>query len=45
MGRKDPNVYALWEKMNNWVYDGFAVTYNRLGVDFDKNYSKAIPIC
>ena len=35
---KDPNVYALWEKMNNWVYDGFAVTYNRLGVDFDKNY-------
>ena len=35
---KDPNVYALWEKMNNWVYDGFAVTYDRLGVDFDKNY-------
>ena len=35
---KDPSVYALWEKMNNWVYDGFAVTYNRLGVDFDKNY-------
>ena len=35
---KDPSVYALWEKMNNWVYDGFVVTYNRLGVDFDKNY-------
>ena len=35
---KDPSVYALWEKMNNWVYDGFAVTYNRLGVHFDKNY-------
>ncbi|MBF90245.1 MAG: arginine--tRNA ligase [Flavobacteriales bacterium] len=35
---KDPSVYALWEKMNNWVYDGFAVTYDRLGVDFDKNY-------
>ena len=35
---KDPSVYALWEKMNHWVYDGFAVTYNRIGVDFDKNY-------
>ena len=35
---KDPNVYELWNKMNNWVYDGFAVTYDRLGVDFDKNY-------
>lgn len=35
---KDPDVYELWNKMNNWVYDGFAVTYNRLGVNFDKNY-------
>ena len=35
---KNPSVYILWEKMNNWVYDGFAVTYDRLGVDFDKNY-------
>ena len=35
---KDPDVYALWEKMNNWVYDGFATAYDRLGVDFDKNY-------
>ena len=35
---KEPSVYALWKKMNNWVYDGFAATYNRLGVDFDKNY-------
>jgi len=35
---KDPEVYALWEKMNGWVYDGFAVTYKALGVDFDKVY-------
>lgn len=35
---KDPEIYALWEKMNNWVYAGFATTYSRLGVDFDKNY-------
>lgn len=31
-------VRALWEKMNAWVYDGFNVTYKRLGVDFDKIY-------
>ena len=24
--------------MNGWVYDGFAITYKRLGVTFDKNY-------
>lgn len=35
---KDPSVYALWEQMNAWVYDGFDFTYKRLGVDFDKNY-------
>ena len=35
---KEPTVIALWEKMNGWVYDGFASTYKRLGVDFDKNY-------
>lgn len=35
---KELSVMALWEKMNGWVYDGFAVTYKRLGVDFDKNY-------
>ncbi|MDT0650498.1 arginine--tRNA ligase [Autumnicola edwardsiae] len=34
----DPKVVALWEKMNQWVYDGFEKTYNALGVDFDKNY-------
>ncbi|MFT4061593.1 MAG: arginine--tRNA ligase [Edaphocola sp.] len=31
-------VYSLWQKMNNWVYEGFAVSYKRLGVDFDKMY-------
>ena len=36
--KNDPTVIALWEKMNQWVYDGFAITYDRLGVDFDKNY-------
>ena len=35
---KEPTVIALWEKMNAWVYEGFKTTYERLGVDFDKNY-------
>ena len=35
---KDPIVRSLWQKMNRWVYDGFDLTYKRLGVDFDKNY-------
>ncbi len=35
---KDPEVYALWEKMKGWVYDGFDVTYKAMGVDFDKVY-------
>ena len=35
---KDPDVIAIWKKMNGWVYDGFGLTYDRLGVDFDKNY-------
>ena len=34
----DEEVVALWEKMNQWVYDGFEQTYAALGVDFDKNY-------
>jgi arginyl-tRNA synthetase len=34
----DPEVKALWSKMNCWVYDGFAVSYKNLGVDFDKYY-------
>ncbi|MDR1601554.1 MAG: arginine--tRNA ligase [Tannerella sp.] len=34
----DPEVVALWETMNNWVYEGFDETYRRLGVDFDRIY-------
>ena len=34
----DKDVRSLWEKMNRWVYDGFDITYKRLGVDFDKIY-------
>lgn len=34
----DPEVRALWEKMNGWVYEGFEATYQRAGVGFDKNY-------
>jgi arginyl-tRNA synthetase len=34
----DEEVVALWKKMNNWVYDGFEVTYKNLGVDFDVLY-------
>ncbi len=35
---KDKEVYELWERMNGWVYEGFAVTYKAMGVDFDKTY-------
>ena len=35
---KDPEIRALWEKMNQWVYAGFDETYKRMGVDFDKIY-------
>ncbi|TGD57938.1 arginine--tRNA ligase [Flavobacterium humi] len=34
----DEEVVALWKKMNQWVYDGFAITYKNLGVDFDSYY-------
>ena len=34
----DAEVVALWTKMNQWVYDGFAETYTNLGVDFDSYY-------
>lgn len=33
-----PEIRALWEKMNNWVYAGFDETYKALGVGFDKIY-------
>ncbi len=36
--QKDPEVRALWEMMNSWVYAGFDETYKRMGVDFDKIY-------
>lgn len=34
----DEEVYNLWKMMNNWVYEGFNVSYKTMGVDFDKNY-------
>ena len=34
----DPDIRALWEKMNEWVYAGFNETYKALGVSFDKIY-------
>lgn len=34
----DPDVRALWKKMNSWVYEGFEETYAALGVHFDKLY-------
>ncbi len=34
----DPEVRALWKKMNSWVYAGFDETYRKLGVSFDKIY-------
>lgn len=34
----DPEIMKLWKQMNGWVYDGFAVTYKNLGVDFDSYY-------
>ena len=34
----DPEVRALWEKMNGWVFDGFEQTYKALGISFDRTY-------
>jgi arginyl-tRNA synthetase len=36
--QNDQEVVALWQKMNNWVYQGFDETYRNIGVDFDKYY-------
>ena len=36
--QNDPEVRALWRKMNEWVYEGFDQTYKALGVGFDKIY-------
>ena len=34
----NPDVIVLWKKMNQWVYDGFEITYKNLGVNFDSYY-------
>ncbi len=34
----DPETIALWNKLNTWVYAGFAVTYQNIGTHFDKTY-------
>jgi arginyl-tRNA synthetase len=34
----DEETKAIWKKMNGWVYDGFEITYKRLGVSFDRFY-------
>jgi arginyl-tRNA synthetase len=36
--QNDPEVRALWARMNEWVYAGFDETYRRMGVSFDKIY-------
>ena len=35
---QEPEIIALWNKMNGWVYEGFNSTYQRMGVDFDVTY-------
>ena len=37
----DEKVVALWNKMNDWVFDGFAKSYALMGVDFDKTYRES----
>src|SRR5574344_777702 len=34
----DPEIRQLWQQMNSWVYAGFNLTYNQLGISFDKIY-------
>lgn len=38
---KEPEAYALWKKMNQWVYDGFDETYKSMGISFDKIYHES----
>ncbi len=38
----DKDVISLWEKMNKWVYQGFDLTYKRLGITFDSNYYESV---
>ncbi len=35
---RDTETVDLWKRMNGWAYEGFDLTYQRLGVDFDKIY-------
>jgi arginyl-tRNA synthetase len=37
----DPETIALWEKMNEWVFTGFGLTYEKMGVSFDKIYRES----
>jgi len=34
----DKEIKKLWQTMNSWVYDGYKITYDRLGIKFDKEY-------
>jgi arginyl-tRNA synthetase len=36
--QRDPETIFLWKKMNQWVYDGFDITYRSMGVSFDRLY-------
>ncbi len=37
----DKDVIALWNKMNNWVYEGFEETFKNIGIDFEKHYKES----
>ena len=37
----DPAVYQLWQTMNGWVYEGFDVSYKKMGITFDKTYHES----
>jgi len=37
----DKAVLDLWNMMNNWVYEGFAITYGKIGIDFEKEYKES----
>ena len=37
----DPETRRLWQTMNDWVLEGFQVTYNRLGIDFQEEYKES----
>jgi len=37
----DTAVLDLWNTMNNWVYEGFGVTYQKIGIDFEKEYKES----